>query len=229
MITSFTCFDGFRRLSSGSLLDVAPAFQRALAHPAPGPVLLFDDAKGRTIDIDTRGSVQEMLARLRIAERSASALADTAAEPVDAVSGPAEPAVNLPRDRGRPRLGVVAREVTLLPRHWDWLATQSGGASVVLRKLVEQARRGDTDDTRQRHERAYHFMSALAGDLPGFEEATRALFANDAARLGALVAAWPEDVRTHALHLAFGEGAWQGGAGYTHRPDAAPTDTGTAP
>src|ERR1700739_3037247 len=43
---------------------------------------------------------------------------------------------------GRPKLGVVAREVTLLPRHWDWLATQPGGGSVALRKLVGEARRG---------------------------------------------------------------------------------------
>jgi hypothetical protein len=109
-----------------------------------------------------------------------------------------------PRPRGRPRLGVIAREVTLLPRHWEWLASQPGGASVALRKLVEQARRDSAgrDARRQAQERAYHFMSAIAGDLPGFEEATRALFADDTARFTELIQSWPPDVRAHATTLA---------------------------
>jgi hypothetical protein len=155
---------------------------------------------------NTRGAEQELLARLSAAERSDGAPAKASEESAGAAPVPADPAASVPRGRGRPRLGVVAREVTLLPRHWDWLATQSGGASVVLRRLVEQARHSDKDDTRQRHERAYHFMLALAGDLPGFEEAIRALFANDRPRIGELVDAWPVDVRAHALRLAFGEG-----------------------
>ena len=108
------------------------------------------------------------------------------------------------RPRGRPRLGVIAREVTLLPRHWEWLASQPGGASVALRKLVEQARRDSTgkEARRQAQERAYHFMAAIAGDMPGFEEATRALFADDAARFAELMQGWPRDVRAHALKLA---------------------------
>jgi hypothetical protein len=110
------------------------------------------------------------------------------------------------RARGRPKLGVTAREVTLLPRHWEWLAAQPGGASVALRKLVEQARRAGSGQEARRlaQERAYHFMSAIAGNLPGFEEATRALFADDAGQFGRLVGPWPEDIRTHALKLAFG-------------------------
>jgi hypothetical protein len=100
---------------------------------------------------------------------------------------------------------VVAREVTLLPRHWDWLGSQPGGASVALRKLVDEARRlrGDRDRIRTAQEAAYHFMSAMAGNLPGFEEATRALFADDRHRFVDLIAAWPEDLRDHALKLAF--------------------------
>jgi hypothetical protein len=109
-----------------------------------------------------------------------------------------------PRPRGRPKLGVMAREVTLLPRHWEWLAIQPGGASVALRKLVEQARRDSSgqDARRQAQERAYHFMSAIAGDFPGFEETTRALFADDAHRFIELIATWPRDVRDHAARLA---------------------------
>ena len=108
------------------------------------------------------------------------------------------------RPRGRPKLGVTAREVTLLPRHWEWLAAQPGGASVALRKLVERALRDASgqEQRRQAHERAYHFMSAIAGDLPGFEEATRALFAHDAQRFAAHIHGWPQDVREHATRLA---------------------------
>ncbi|RZI91619.1 MAG: DUF2239 family protein, partial [Variovorax sp.] len=105
---------------------------------------------------------------------------------------------------GRPKLGVVAREVTLLPRHWDWLNRQPGGASVALRKLVEDARRVNTDrDTvRAAREATYRFMSAIAGHLPGFEEAARALFANEKERFDALVAPWPDDVPDHLRKLS---------------------------
>ena len=112
--------------------------------------------------------------------------------------------VRTARPRGRPKLGVVAREVTLLPRHWDWLNGQPGGASVTLRKLVEEARRRSsaTDQAREGQEAAYRFMSAIAGDLPGFEEATRALWRRDAARFEHETDAWPKDVRDHARALA---------------------------
>jgi hypothetical protein len=112
-----------------------------------------------------------------------------------------------PRGRGRPKLGVVAREVTLLPRHWEWLGAQPGGASVALRKLVEEARRasGDRDRSRAARDAAYHFMSVMAGNLPGFEEASRALFANDRRRFVELIAGWPGDVRDHIVKLAFSD------------------------
>lgn len=112
--------------------------------------------------------------------------------------------VRPPRPRGRPRLGVVAREVTLLPRHWDWLNRQPGGASVTLRRLVEDARRrsAGADEVREAQDASYRFMSAIAGDLPGFEEATRALYRRDQARFEGETASWPEDVREHARALA---------------------------
>ncbi len=111
------------------------------------------------------------------------------------------------RSRGRPKLGVVAREVTLLPRHWTWLAAQPGGASVTLRKLVDEARRasGDRDRTRAAQEAAYHFMSAMAGSMPGFEEAAQSLFAYDRRAFADRIAAWPEDVRDFAIKLAFAD------------------------
>ena len=102
---------------------------------------------------------------------------------------------------------MIAKEVTLLPRHWDWLNVQPGGASVALRKLVDEARktRGDRDRVRAAQEAAYRFMSAIAGNLPGFEEATRALFAYDRRSFTHLVANWPEDVRSYAVRLAFAD------------------------
>jgi hypothetical protein len=151
--------------------------------------VIFSDATGRPIDFDLRGSDAEILARLP-ATPGAAAL---------------EAAPSEPRGRGRPKLGVVAREVTLLPRHWEWLNAQPGGASVSLRKLVEAARRanGDRDRSRAARDAAYHFMSAMAGDLPRFEEASRALFADERRRFTTLITAWPDDVRDHIVRLAF--------------------------
>jgi hypothetical protein len=104
---------------------------------------------------------------------------------------------------GRPRLGVKAREVTLLPRHWDWLAGQPGGASAALRRLVETASK-DTPNAKQRRDTAYNFMSHLCGDRPGYEEALRALYRDDDAAFAELIAGWPEDVRRHIGHLLGG-------------------------
>ncbi|MGQ0684588.1 DUF2239 family protein [Bradyrhizobium sp.] len=193
MIQSFTAFVGPRRLISGALAEVALAVKRA-GHPT-GSVLIFNDATGRSLDLDLRGSDTEIVARL---PRAAPA-----AEP-DAQEGSSEP-----RGRGRPKLGVVAREVTLLPRHWDWLNAQPGGASVALRKLVDEARRisGDRDRLRAARDAAYHFMSAMAGDLANFEEASRALFADDRRRFAGLIADWPTDIRDHIVKLAYSDRA----------------------
>ncbi|MBR8066578.1 DUF2239 family protein [Burkholderia ambifaria] len=195
LLPSYTAFDGHRRLVSGPLATVALAVRQAAGDATPGTILIFNDATGRAIDLDLRGTADEIRARYAAAPADASA---PAGEP----TGEGEP-----RGRGRPKLGVVSREVTLLPRHWDWLATQPGGASVALRKLVEDARRthAAADRRRDAQARAYHFMSAIAGDLPGFEEAARALYANDLARLAELIAGWPDDVRDHALALARGD------------------------
>lgn len=184
----FTAFAGQRRLATGSAGDVALAVKRFEGRPDQ-PVLIFDDATGRAVDFDLRGEDREILARLA----APSPLQD------DEAAVPAGP-----RGRGRPKLGVVAREVTLLPRHWEWLNAQAGGASVALRKLVEEARRatGERDRERQARDAAYHFMSAMAGDFAHFEEASRALFAGDRRRFIALIADWPADIRDHIVGLA---------------------------
>jgi uncharacterized protein len=150
-------------------------------------VLIFDDVTSIVIDVDLRGTPAEVAQRL--AGPSGPPVANAEAEP---------------RRPGRPKLGVVAREVTLLPRHWDWLAHQPGGASVALRKLVEQARRSNQDRDRQRRaqESAYRFLSAMAGNLPAFEKATRALFAGNREQFDSIVEPWPVDIRDHARRLA---------------------------
>ncbi|UOB55759.1 DUF2239 family protein [Burkholderia pyrrocinia] len=194
LLPSYTAFDGHRRLASGPLATVALAVRQA-GDATSGTILIFDDATGRTIDLDLRGTADDIRARY-------------APPPADASGAAGEPAgAGEQRGRGRPKLGVVSREVTLLPRHWEWLGAQPGGASVALRKLVEDARRthAEADRRRDAQARAYHFMSAMAGDLPGFEEAARALYANDAVRLAELVAGWPDDIRGHALALARGD------------------------
>ena len=195
---SYTTFDGHRRIATGPLQANALALKRAMEAGAHGPVLVIDDSTGRSVDLDTSGTEAAVL------ERTAERAAQLESGRLPAVETDASADVAEPRGRGRPKLGVVSREVTLLPRHWEWLAAQPGGASVALRKLVEQARRdtGDKDRGRLASERAYHFMVAMAGDLPGFEEATRALFARDVAGFAQQIAAWPADVREHALRLA---------------------------
>lgn len=189
-----TCiaFEGVRRIASGALKDVALVVKQVVERGEQAPLLVFDDVTSQPIEFDLRGTSVEVQARL---DREETAADDVPAEATED---------GTPRGRGRPKLGVVAREVTLLPRHWDWLNSQSGGASVALRKLVEAARlaRDDKDRTRRAQEAVYRFMTAVAGNLPGYEEATRALYAADPARFDASIAHWPIDVREHAAKLA---------------------------
>lgn len=195
--STHTAFDGQRLLARGALADVALSVKQAQAARADAAILVFDDQSGKQVDLDLRGGEADIRKRYQ-------APAATAAPADDADTAEATP-----RGRGRPKLGVVPREVTLLPRHWDWLAAQPGGASVALRKLVEQARRDNEarDLQRQRQEAAYHFMSSMGGNLPGFEEATRALYADDRAGFARQVAEWPRDVRDYAMGLAWAEAA----------------------
>ncbi|ALO37297.1 hypothetical protein UZ73_02840 [Alcaligenes faecalis] len=187
---TYTSFMGHRRIASGPMLVNVLAVKKVLESRVNDPVLIFDDVTGRFVDVNTEGTDEELAQRY--------APVDVSEAEVEQIEEEA------PRGRGRPKLGVVPREVTLLPRHWDWLATQPGGASVALRKLVEEARRASAakDQRRQAQERTYNFMTAIGGDLPGFEEAMRALFADELERFKSLLAAWPDDVREHAIELA---------------------------
>ena len=174
-----TAFEGMQLLASGPLAAVRQSVLAAQARGASAPILIFDDETGSQIDIDLRPQADQPAARI------AEAKGDT-------------------RRAGRPRLGVVGREVTLLPRHWDWLAAQKGGASVALRRLVDDARKASAskDIVRRRQEAAYRFMSAMAGNLPDFEEAIRALFAGNEHGFATMTASWPADVRNFASRLA---------------------------
>ncbi|VTU28815.1 DUF2239 family protein [Variovorax sp. PBL-E5] len=177
--STLTAFAGFRRIASGPRAEVIAKLRKLRRHAEDAAPFVFDDATGDRLDLDLRHG-------------PAPAAAATPSEGQTA------------RGVGRPRLGVVAREVTLLPRHWEWLGRQPGGASVALRRLVDEARRvhAGRDAERGAREATYRFMTAIAGDLPGFEDATRALFAGDRSRFDELVAPWPQDLRTHLHKLA---------------------------
>lgn len=181
-----SAFSGTHRIASGELRHVAMKAKQAFDASPERPVLVFDDADARTLELPLELPAADLLAWL--------------SRPQPQVGGAPEQ----PRRPGRPKLGVVPREVTLLPRHWDWLAAQPGGASVALRKLVDEARKVNAGDDRRRaaQEASYRFILVMAGDAPGFEDVARALFAGDAQRFESLLLAWPEDVREHALWLA---------------------------
>lgn len=183
---TFTLFQGHRAHRTGDLFDVAGnAFD--LAGAGLHGWLILDDQTGQAIELDLRHGAETAVADYR--QRTA------APETPEARPG-----------RGRPKLGVVAREVTLLPRHWDWLASQPGGASAALRRLIEEARRlaADPDRLRKRQEAVYKAMSIIAGDLPGFDEAARGLFAGDNAAFDRQISAWPSDVSTYLRRLSQG-------------------------
>jgi len=175
-------FAGTERLALGPVAEVAAVVKGYVDEGGDAIVVVLDAVTSAPVELDLRGTVEDVVARV--------------VTPV--------PAPGAPRAPGRPKLGVVAREVTLLPSHWEWLGGQPGGASVTLRKLVERARLEGTDDDRIREgrESAYRFMTAMAGDEPGYEEATRALFAGDRERFELMTAPWPAGVREHLHGLA---------------------------
>lgn len=182
---TYIAFAGFHRIASGTPAEVARKSKKLLDQNESASILIFDAVTSRQIEIDWRGTAQEVVDRL-----SHTTTSET-------------PEVSDKRGPGRPRLGVIPREVTLLPRHWDWLNEQPGGASVALRKLVEEARRTNQgkDRARQSQESVHRFMYAMAGNLPDFEEASRAFYARDSKRFAAMIRSWPKDIRDHLKKL----------------------------
>jgi hypothetical protein len=175
---TYTAFANHTIIVSGPLDEVLGVLKRRFEEGESAIILVFEDWSGRQVDFDLRGSLEEVLARVL---------------PPPVRTGP-----------GRPRLGVVSREISLLPRHWQWLEEQPNGASAALRRLVDQARKQEQVSHRVRLavDAAARFMSAMAGNLAGYEEATRALYARDRGSLEELTENWPRDIRDHALRLA---------------------------
>lgn len=189
----YTAFEGSRRIAAGDLKQVAVMVKEHFkGNPVDG-VLIFEDTNSHLIEIDFRGTTQDILERI----------AQTTGRQEAATPLP-EPEASTPRGPGRPKLGVVAREVTLLPRHWEWLNTQTGGASVALRKLVEEARRASIgkDRIRLAQDASYRFMFTAISNEENFEEAARTLFAGNRPRFNKLIEPWPVDLRDYLKKLA---------------------------
>jgi len=182
--TRYSAFEGTKLLFQGEWEEVVLKIKRRLGKSENNSILIFSDLTGKTMDFNFQGTRQEILKRLEMF-RDESSLPPS--------GGP-----------GRPKLGVVSREVSLLPRHWEWLANQPGGASVTLRNLVEEAKRKSASgqNLKQIQERTYKFMSVIAGDFKGYEEALRALYKRDQKAFLAQIQEWPRDVREHTLELA---------------------------
>ncbi|MEO9168706.1 MAG: DUF2239 family protein [Aestuariivirga sp.] len=176
MRDGFVCFCGSRRIAEGTLAEVAASAWQVLQLDPVNTTLTFDQATGQVVDLNLSGSIQDVVKRYTAAPGSIA-------------------------KRGRPKLGVVAREVTLLPRHWEWLALQPSGASAALRRLIDEARKtGTAEQSSHRCGAAtYKFMSAIAGDLPLFEEAARALFARQYPQFERCIADWPPDIKAELL------------------------------
>jgi uncharacterized protein len=177
----YTAFVGESLVASGALDEMLPKLRAMFDRDRSTLFLIFDDETGEQVDFDLRGTVEDVLAR------------HCQASPQ---TGP-----------GRPRLGVVSREITLLPRHWEWLGLQPGGASAAVRRLIDEERKREPDKARR--QQAIHtterFLFAMAGNYPGYEEATRALFRSDVERFAELISAWPKDVRDYAARLSKGD------------------------
>ncbi len=182
---SYTAFAGVERVVRGTLMEMLRATKKRLDADPELSVLVFEDATGKQVDFDFRGSLEQVLAR-------------------------AQPQAPERAGPGRPKLGVVSREVSLLPRHWEWLERHPQGISAALRRLVDDARKRAPDEDRAREARAAasRFMWVMAGDLPKFEEAARALFAGHKPRFSELIRFWPAGVREHLDELLREGGAF---------------------
>ena len=178
-----TAFIDSKKIASGDLKEVATRVKKHLQSHAHSNLLIFDDLTSQPIELDLRGTLEATLKRIEALTPSEE----------EKKTGP-----------GRPKLGVISKEVTLLPQQWDWLASQPGGASVTLRKLIEDARKKNfaKDQIRQAQDAAYKFMTVMAGDLQDYEEALRAFYAKDHEKFKLMIKSWPKDVRDHTLKLA---------------------------
>jgi hypothetical protein len=182
---TYTAFTGETLIASGPIETMLPIVKARFDQDESALFFIFEDQSGRQVDFHLRGALNEVMAR---------------ALPAQSRSGP-----------GRPKLGVVSREISLLPRHWAWLEDQPNGASAALRRLLDQARKREPDEqfARLAREAVGRFMSAMAGNLPGYEEASRALYAGNRALFEDLILDWPHNIRAYIqcrVEHAFGPG-----------------------
>ncbi len=180
-MNSYLAFQDASMIASGPAHVVAVEASRKQKADQSALILFFEASTGKQVDFDLRGTEEEVAARLGTHDETTES-----------------------RGVGRPKLGVEAHEVTLLPRHWEWLREQPGGASVALRKLVEEARKANADKDRVRiaQDATARFAGVMAGDRSGFEEAMRALYASDEIRFKAMIMHWPKDIREAAWQMA---------------------------
>lgn len=180
---TFTAFNGDELIARGALLDVALKLKDRLTKNRGMSFFVFDDRTCKTVEVDLRGTKDDLRNRLR----------DTEDNKESPSPGP-----------GRPKLGVICREISLLPRHWDWLNLQPGGASSALRRLVEDAKKRNSpqDRIRMAQEVTYRFMHTMGGNLAGYEEALRSLYSRDRQKFKEHTATWPRDVRKHTWKIA---------------------------
>jgi uncharacterized protein len=179
---TYTAFEGATQVYRGTFQEVVLKVKERLGRAQNSSVLIFSDSTGKTMEFNFHGSVKDVLKRLEIYVTK---------EESGPVTGP-----------GRPKLGVISREISLLPRHWEWLASQPDGTSATIRKLIEEAKKRSHISIKQVQERAYRFMSVIAGDMQGYEEALRALYKADHKNFLLNIQDWPADVRTHAIEMA---------------------------
>jgi hypothetical protein len=178
---TYTAFGNGKLIVHGGLDDVVTKIKRWYDKYSNGTLLVFNDFTGKTMEFDLRGSEKEVLQKIEMFL------------PQEIVVVSARP--------GRPKLGVVTREVSLLPQHWEWLASQPEGASAALRKLVEGAKKNLVmkESVKQVQERAYKIMSILAGDLPQYEEALRSLYRRNEENFKQHIASWSPDIKDYVM------------------------------
>ncbi len=180
---TYTAFLESKIFAKGSLKDLVLKIKKHLGKNENNSILIFSDSTGNTLDFNFKGSETEILKRLEM----------FVSQKPDEYSGP-----------GRPKLGVISREVSLLPRHWEWLAAQSGGASVTIRRLIDESRKKSStgESVKQVQEKTYKFLSVVAGDFEGYEEALRALYKRDREKFLKQMEKWPKDIQGYAMRLS---------------------------
>ena len=178
---TFSAYGPTSCIGQGELTDVALAAHRFLRTHPDQSALILQDSTCQIIDLDLSGDEA-------LLERKANHYPIRSQAPVPDSKDP------------------ITGEITLLPRHWQWLAEQGGNASATLRRLIDEARRDPKqkadNECRRRQQLTYRFCQALCGDFQGYEDALRALYAADKDSFKTHISTWPADFALRAEALA---------------------------